>query len=138
MLTDWLDPLRAALDREFADRARVVMLATVTHDGAPRARTVVCRSINDEGTHLFVSDARSEKNAQLRRRQEAEVVFWLASQRLQYRLRGPAIPTKRLNTQLWPGLSDATRAMFFWPPPGDARVEGMGEFPREVMADVKP
>jgi hypothetical protein len=65
-------------------------------------------------------------------------VFWLASQRLQYRLRGPAIPTKRLNTQLWPGLSDATRAMFFWPPPGDARVEGMGEFPREVMADVKP
>ena len=65
-------------------------------------------------------------------------MYWLVSQRLQYRLRGPAIPTKTLDKQLWPGLSDATRATFFWPPPGNVRVEGMGEFPREVMADVKP
>jgi len=138
MLRDWLDPLCLALERDFADRPRVLTLATVARDGSPRARSVVCRSINDEGTHLFVSDARSDKNRQLRARQEVEVVYWLASQRLQYRLRGPATPTTALNDQLWPQLSDATRAMFFWPPPGDLRVEGMGEFPRAVPADAKP
>ena len=138
MLTDWLDPLRSALDREFADRPRVVALATVRRDGSPRARMVVCRSINDQGTHLFVCDARSEKHEQLAARQEAEVVYWLASQRLQYRLRGPASTSRASSHQLWPGLSDATRAMFFWPPPGNLRVAGMVEFPREVAADVAP
>jgi PPOX class probable FMN-dependent enzyme len=138
MLTDWLESMRAALDREFAERPRIATLATVAHDGSPRARSVVHRGIDGQGTHLFVSDARSEKNQQLRARQEAEVVYWLPTQRLQFRLRGAATPTAAPAREMWAQLSDATRATFFWPPPGNVRVEGMGEFPQSVPATIEP
>ena len=138
MLADWLESLRHGVEEEFGDRPRLVTLATATRGGSPRARMCVCRSIDDEGTHLFVSDARSEKNQQLRARQEAEVVHWLPGRRLQFRLRGAAAPAAGIEHRVWAGLSDATRAMFFWPPPGSPRVEGAGAFPQAVSSDVEP
>jgi pyridoxamine 5'-phosphate oxidase len=139
MVREWVDSLRSALEREFADRPRVVTLATVGRDGAARARSVVVRRIKDDGVHLFVSDARSEKNKELRIRMEAEVVYWLASQRVQFRLRGPAVPKRSIGARdVWKELSDATRATFFWPAPGEPRVDAAEEFPAGVGRDVEP
>jgi PPOX class probable FMN-dependent enzyme len=143
MAAGWLDALLESLAREFGDRPRTATLATIGRDGAPRARTVICRGIEPGGMQVFVSDARSEKNFELRKRAEAEVVYWLPSQRVQFRLKGVAAVggagddmTRRV--EVWRDLSDATRAMFFWPPPGNVRVEGMGEFPDRVGPEVEP
>jgi pyridoxamine 5'-phosphate oxidase len=142
MLRDWLDPLRQSLECEYGQRPRPVTLATNGRDGDPRARTVVCREIDAEGRFYFVSDRRSHKNFELRLRFEAELVFWLPSQRLQYRLRGNALVRgggdgPELVERLWPSLSDETRATFFWPAPGEP-FDPSAEFARAAGADVPP
>src|SRR5439155_9562006 len=88
MSAQWQDLLRDALQREFGERLPTVTLATVARDGSPHARMVVCRHIAPEGMHIFSSDARSEKNQEVRNRIDAEIVYWLPSQRMQFRLKG--------------------------------------------------
>ena len=142
---EWIDDLRRALDRQYghsADAARVATLATVDRSGAPRARAVVCRRVDDEGKLYFVSDARSGKNEQLRGDPRAEVVFWLPALHTQYRLAGEAHLTafgqdEPLRRELWRGLSDPSRALFYWPTPGIA-VAVDETYPRAVSADVTP
>ena len=79
---------------------RLPVLATVTPDGAPDARTVVLRaSDRAAGTLDCFTDARSPKVAQLRREARAVLVFWHPGLRWQLRVRaavetivdGPAI-----------------------------------------------
>ncbi|HEX8524279.1 MAG TPA: pyridoxamine 5'-phosphate oxidase family protein [Tepidisphaeraceae bacterium] len=120
MLKEWLDDLRAALDKEFAGAPRPVCLATVDHEGKPAARMVILRKVDDSGAMFFVSDARSEKNKQLRARSHAEIVIWLSALRQQYRVKGEVVIEK--DATLWKELSEPTRAMFFWPPPGEPRA----------------
>src|SRR5690349_13452323 len=140
---EWLDLLRAAMDDEFGQRPRVVTLATVLRRRHPRARSVVCRRIDDAGRLYFASDARTGKNAQVRAYGEAEAVCWLPTRKEQYRLAGTVAvidstmaPT--LRAEIWRDLSDATRATFFWPEPGAPRTDGPAAFPRDVPASVEP
>jgi pyridoxamine 5'-phosphate oxidase len=139
----WLDMLRQDLAAEFVDRPRTMTLATMGKDGGPRARTVICRDIDPAGMHLFCSDGRSEKNFEIRLRIEVEAVYWLPLRRRQYRLRGGAmIATAGASppvdvARLWAGLSDATRATFFWPEPG-APLDPSTTFPRAVDARTPP
>src|SRR3954469_9056592 len=87
MTLPWLQLLRDALDLEFAEgRPRVATLATVGEDGRPRARNVVVRRIDDDAALHVVSDARSSKNAHLRKTPFAELVLWLPTRREQFRL----------------------------------------------------
>jgi pyridoxamine 5'-phosphate oxidase len=143
MLTEGVDLLRAALDEEFGDeKPRVCTFATTDADGQPAARTVICRRIDETGCLYFVSDARSAKNAQLRRHPAAAVVFWLPTRREQYRLRGSSIEildaqnNPRMRQWMWENLTPASRALFAWPPPGGDRVDDETAFPRELAADV--
>lgn len=123
---DWLPILRRDLDVEFGQRPRVATVATVDADGRPRARSVVIRQIDDDGSVCFVSDARSEKNSHLRRVPFAELVLWLPTNRVQFRLAGRATVAGRgdrpeLIDELWASLPGGSRALFAWPAPGRAR-----------------
>ena len=135
--------LRAALDDEFGQRPRVVTLATLLRRNHARARSVVCRRIDNEGRLYFASDARNGKNGQLRVNGSAEVVCWLPTRKEQYRVAGTVVVIDSTNTgtlraELWRDLSDATRATFYWPEPGRPRASNPAAFPREVPASVAP
>ncbi len=135
-VSDWVGELRAALDSEFGERApRVGALATVDDAGRPRVRSVVCRKVEDTGALWVVSDARSEKNREIRARPFGEIAFWLPSLRQQFRIAGSLVVTSAGNRRdlAWAELSDAARALFFWDPPGYPIGE-VGEFPKAVGA----
>jgi PPOX class probable FMN-dependent enzyme len=138
----WIPILRDALDREFGTAPSIAALATVDRDGKPRVRHVVIRQLGDLGALVVATDARSGKACQLRHRPGVELAFWLPAQRLQFRINGLASVISSTDgdprwRDQWLSLSDATRATFFWPPPGrpfdaGARIE------TEVAAAVEP
>jgi PPOX class probable FMN-dependent enzyme len=145
-MSEWIGELRSALTREFGDgKPCVATLATVDRSGAPRARTVVCRRVADDGTLYVASDARSEKNDQVKASAQAEVVFWLPTLREQYRVLGsvrvggPAAAGTGgtgdpARAELWRAMSDAGRALFLWASPGARRVDAPEAFPTAVPA----
>jgi pyridoxamine 5'-phosphate oxidase len=121
---EWITRLRKAIEQENSDRPLVMTLATVSRKGSPRARSVICRKITDEGDIWITSDARSKKGEQIQRNRRVELVIWLPTVRRQYRLRGKAhIISAEDSTakELWAGLSDASKAMFFWHSVGEQR-----------------
>ena len=143
MTDDWVSRLRDALAAEYRDLPWVATLATVDSDGRPRARSVVCRRLLDDGTMWYASDARSENNAHARTAPAAEVVFWLPRQREQFRLLGRleligAGTESPDRLALWREMSDTARALFAWPPPGEPRVTDPAAFPVRVGAHVPP
>ncbi|WP_428938947.1 pyridoxamine 5'-phosphate oxidase family protein [Fontivita pretiosa] len=138
----WLDELGNSVRREFGDSPKLMVLATVDRSGAPHARMVVCRRIDEEGRLYVATDARTEKAAQLRGERRVEAVFWLPSQQTQFRISGEAkivafAEDETLRRQLWRELNDQARAMFFWPTPGIARSTD-DVFAQAVSADVPP
>jgi pyridoxamine 5'-phosphate oxidase len=142
-MMQWLDELRSALDREFGrDKPRVMVLATVDRSGAPHARCVVCRRIDEGGRLYAATDARTDKNAQLRGDKRAEVVFWMPSIGVQFRINAEtrivAFPEdETLRKGIWREMSDEERSHFFWPTPGVA-ADTDDAFAEAVSADVAP
>lgn len=143
MPIEWVNVLRDALHNEFGwDEPRVATLATVDRSDAPHARSVICRRVEDDGRIHVVSDARSEKNAQVRAEKRVELVFWLARQRCQFRIAGEMHvigfgQDEALRWELWRALSDEARSLFFWPTPGIAVAQD-DEYPQAVSQDVSP
>jgi pyridoxamine 5'-phosphate oxidase len=140
-MNEWLNLLRESLASESADRPAVMTLATLSRNGSPRARCVVCRAIDDDGSIWFVSDARSKKNQQIKLDRRVEAVFWLANLKRQFRIRGEArvigAPEPRA-IELWKHLPDSTRAMFAWPAPGEPRQSSDDSFRTSLSVDVSP
>jgi pyridoxamine 5'-phosphate oxidase len=125
-MNEWLNLLRATIKAEGADRPVVMTLATLSRNGSPRARGVICRGIDDDGSIWFVSDARSKKNQQIKLDRRVEAVFWLPSLKRQVRIRGEARVIGAADNraqQLWKDLPDSTRAFFTWPAPGEPRCD---------------
>lgn len=142
MLSEWIDDLSRAMDRQYGHDARVATLATVDRSGAPHARSVICRRLDEEGQLYFVSDARTEKNEHVRGEKRVEVVFWMTALQSQYRVAGEMRilslgHDEHLVKQLWQELNDQTRALFFWPTPGIAVAQD-DVYPQAVSADVNP
>ena len=136
---EWLDELQEAVEAEKLAGRLVGTLATVDAGGLPRARSVVCRRVDGRGDLWVTSDARSGKNAHVRRNPHAEFVVWLPGPRLQFRLHGEirvlgADAPGDARAEMWRAVSDAARALFFWPPPGEPRAEG-DAYPPAVDAD---
>ena len=84
-MSEWVAALTKSLAEEFGeDRPRVCTLATVDKSGAPRARSVICRKVGEDGSVWFLIDGRSEKADHLKAVPQAEVVFWLPTVREQF------------------------------------------------------
>jgi pyridoxamine 5'-phosphate oxidase len=114
---EWLDELRAAMEAEKLTGRLIGTLATVDAGGLPRARSVVCRRVDEKGAVWVASDARSGKNEQLRQNPHAELVVWLPTPRLQFRVQGEirlldAKAGGDERAKLWRELSDTARALF--------------------------
>lgn len=130
---EWLKELRSAVETEYGAAPAVATLAVVDGYGLPSGRSVVCRRINEDGSVWVASDARSQKNSHLRRHADAELVLWLPKSRVQFRLfcrvdLMTALDGHGARRDLWRCLTDTTRAMFFWPHPGQRREQGAESF----------
>ncbi len=140
-MPDWLDEMRRDLDAELGRAPKVATLATVAGpaDGpTAEARSVVIRAFGDDGSLTFTSHAASGKNAELAGNGSAALVFWLPQRRRQYRLTGTAsilASDDPARPRQWRAASDAARAMFLWPTPGEPRDDA-AEFPGAVSADA--
>lgn len=132
-LAAWRSPLARALHRNRSlPYARYVQLATVQLDGRPANRTVVFRGFwNDTNQLKFVTDARSEKTAQIGQLPFAEVCWYFPTTREQFRLSGRLTLITAEEADLdrqtarhvaWRELSDAARAQFAWADPGQPRA----------------
>ena len=135
-MSNWINELKENLATEFDHKFVVATLATVRSDAAPDARSVVVRNLLEDGRMWITSDARSEKNQQLKLNPSATLVLWLPSLRKQFRIDGKLAVLRDedpLRLEAWKGSSDSSRALFFWPPPGQPFVET--EFARTVEKD---
>ena len=142
-MSEWVEELSRALKEEFGDGPHVCALATIDKNGSPRNRSVVCRKISPDGSLWVVSDARSEKNEQLKAAPNAEVCFWLPGRREQFRVGGSVkiwggAANEPGRLEVWKGLSDASRALFFWPSPGAKRLDPPENFPPAAEASRPP
>jgi pyridoxamine 5'-phosphate oxidase len=141
IMDEWLTLLRDAIATEGEDRPLAMALATLSRNGSPRVRTVICREIAADGAIWLVGDSRSNKNEQIKLNRRVEGVFWFSIARRQYRIRGEArvVPASDPGAgELWRKLPDSTRAMFTWPTPGETRSEPDDRFAASVAADVGP
>jgi PPOX class probable FMN-dependent enzyme len=132
-LAPWRSALARALHRNRAlVYARYLQLATVRPDGRPANRTVVFRGFwRDTNQLKFVTDARSEKTAQIERSRWGEICWYFPKTREQFRIAGAlslitadssdaASLADRQAT--WQDLSDAARSQFAWADPGKPRT----------------
>lgn len=136
-LPPWRPLLKAACQREGRSvSARWLQLATVSADGKPRVRTLVCRGWADADQLDLFSDGRSSKINDLHHQPAAELCWLFPKARQQYRLRG----TMRLITThddpqacqaAWEGLTATGRAVWGWPTP-EQPLNPAAEFPREL------
>ncbi|HIK08812.1 MAG TPA: pyridoxamine 5'-phosphate oxidase family protein [Oscillatoriaceae cyanobacterium M33_DOE_052] len=127
-MTPWRSPLARALHRNRSlPQARFIQLATVRADGRPANRTVVFRGFRDDTDQLqIVTDARSEKIAEILHSPWGEICWYFPKTREQFRISGQLILVPENTTELlavarqqaWLNLSDAARRQFAWPPPG--------------------
>jgi pyridoxamine 5'-phosphate oxidase len=140
---EWLIEFRRSAGELSSAKPLVATLATVDAGGSPRARSVVLRHVGGDGSLWFVSDARSDKNAQLAESNEAEIVVWLPEAREQFRFFGTvdrlgAAATGGMRLEIWRQLSDTSRALFFWPAPGTPRTQEDAAFAPTVDAATAP
>jgi pyridoxamine 5'-phosphate oxidase len=140
-MPDWLDEMRRDLDAELGRAPKVATRATIAGPAtAPtvEARSVAIRALGDDGSLTFTSDGRSGKNAELAGNASAALVFWLPQRKRQYRLTGTAAVLQSedpARQRQWRAASDAGRAMFLWPPPGQLRDDA-APVPSAVSADA--
>jgi pyridoxamine 5'-phosphate oxidase len=85
LLEAWLAEASAA-----SRNATAMTLATVTSDGRPAARMVICRGLDARaGWLVFYTDRESEKGHELTKNARAAVVFHWAAFERQIRVEGP-------------------------------------------------
>ncbi len=115
----WLD---AAIAAELPEPTAVT-LATVDADGAPDARVVLLRGLDDRGAVWF-SNRRSAKGRQLELLPTAALVAYWPQLERQVRLRGPVAP-----------LSDTESDVYFASRPRGSQVGAWASEQSEPVAD---
>ncbi|EAW36952.1 Npun_F5749 family FMN-dependent PPOX-type flavoprotein [Lyngbya sp. PCC 8106] len=148
-LAPWREPLARALHRNRSlAYCRYFQLATIRSDGHPANRTVVYRGFMDQTNQLkMITDSRSQKVQQITKNQSAEACWYFPKTREQFRLFGQltlitATSSDRIlsseRQQVWQDLSDNARSQFFWPSPGQSRVDASEFTPPEVFPVEPP
>ena len=127
-LAPWRSPLQRALHRNRSQVfSRYFQLATVSEKGFPTNRTVVFRGFLDNSNCLkIVTDTRSEKFTHLQHNPQAEICWYFAKTREQFRIRGNIELVTQKDQQLnhlreeaWRKLSHNGKEQFLWSHPGE-------------------
>jgi pyridoxamine 5'-phosphate oxidase len=125
-LPPWRTPLARSLHlNRSLPQSRYLQLATKDDRGLPRNRTVVFRGwLEPESKLQFVTDIRSAKIQVLDRYPEAEVCWYFAKTREQFRIAGLLQLEKEGDNRkrAWQALSEKAQQQFSWPPPGETRA----------------
>lgn len=137
----WIDALQKALKRNRREASsRYFQLASVDAHGKPRARTVVYRGLDEDGTSiLFITDTRSAKVGNLHQ-QPVEVCWYFPVSREQFRVAGRAevFPSAhQRHSGVWHMLSETAKAQFFWPAPGEIKADSPEFTTQGVNNDLK-
>ena len=119
MVRRWLD---AAIAADLIDPAAMV-LATVGADGAPSARTVLCKGLDDEGL-AFYTNLNSRKARELEQHPRAACVFVWTPLHRQVTVRGPVRQ-----------LSDDAADAYFAARPRDSRLAAWASPQSQPVAD---
>ena len=132
-IPDWRRRLEHAMQHHaHLPQARFVQLATVRPDGRPANRTLTFRAwLAPDDRLVFTTDLRSAKVGQLQTQPWAELCWYFAETREQFRILGRVdVVAARaegdlaaVRTRCWAEASDATRQTFTWPPPGALRAD---------------
>ncbi len=128
-LAPWRSPLARALDQNNTlAYARYLQVATVRADNRPANRTVVFRGFLEDTNQLkFVTDARSQKAAEIEHQPWAEACWYFPTTREQFRITGcltlvgakhPDSDLQQARAFTWQELKSAARLQFAWPHPG--------------------
>jgi pyridoxamine 5'-phosphate oxidase len=128
----WLPSLVLALyQNRSAPDSRFVQMATVRADGRPANRTVVFRGFLGDSPRLtFVTDARSDKVAELARAPWSELCWHFPMTHVQFRISGPTTVVRHdsgdaglldARRGAWRELAEPVRVSFTWPAPGEPR-----------------
>lgn len=147
-ISSWRSRLAGALHRHRnLPHSRYLQLATVRPDGRPANRTVVFRGFLEGSDRLqIVTDARSEKWAQIRENPWGEGCWYFPKTREQFRLSGQLtlvdaacgdVSLQLKRQEAWTKLSDAARTGFALPPPGQPRAEALA-FDVPVPHGIEP
>ena len=128
-LAPWRPALARALHRNRARAyCRYLQLATINTEGKPSNRTVVFRGFVKEALQI-VTDSRSEKVQQIQTCPWAEACWYFTVTREQFRLSGtlslisPTEDPDTIRLNAWQTLSDKARQQFYWPHPGQTRID---------------
>ncbi len=121
-----------------APYSRFVHMATVRRDVRPANRTVVFRGFLNDGPRLtFITDARSEKVAELEHCPWCQICWYFPVTHEQFRISGRVALVRDetddaalgdARQSAWRELSEAVRMSFTWPEPGGPR-DGNVPFP---------
>jgi PPOX class probable FMN-dependent enzyme len=133
-LAPWRSLLSQALERNCSlAYARYLQLATVRADGRPANRTLVFRGFLADTARLkFVTDARTQKIAEIEHQPWAEACWYFPQTREQFRITGALKLVKAdcadVNLQQarqisWQELSEAARLQFAWPDSGRTKAD---------------
>ena len=127
----------AAAGRELAPR--LMQVATIGLDGAPRLRTVMLRSVEADGWHItFHTDATSSKSAELTADPRLEAHLWRQDLQVMLRLRGRASlvrPPDPRALAAWDALPGHSRHVYRLTEPQGATIARGGGYGRH---EAKP
>ena len=133
-LAPWRTSLQRALHRNRSQVfSRYFQLATISEQGFPRNRTVVFRGfLADSNQIKIVTDTRSQKFGHLQHNPHAEICWYFAKTREQFRIRGKIelVPENnhefnQLRAQTWQNLSDSAKEQFLWAYPGKPLADNL-------------
>ena len=113
-----------------------MQLATVDALGCPRNRSVVFRGFGPTSELLVLTDARSRKMAELQAQSTAEICWYLAATREQFRLQvrcalhgaGAQGVWASLRTELWQARGARGQAEWLGAVPASALAEAVDDF----------
>lgn len=91
-------------------------LCTVSLEGAPRGRWVVCRKVHEDASLVICTSTESNKWKELKANSAFEICWYFATTREQFRIRGQDVEllshNAPLSRQIWADMSESARDLF--------------------------
>ncbi|WP_342596990.1 Npun_F5749 family FMN-dependent PPOX-type flavoprotein [Cyanobacterium aponinum UTEX 3222] len=128
--------------------SKYIQLATITKEGYPANRTVVFRGFLENSNVIqIITDTRSEKYSHLQTNPVAEICWYFAKTREQFRIRGKIdlvignnnnLTWQKARQNTWNNLSKNGKEQFYWDTPGEEKIEKEKEEQIPIIDEKTP